>query len=305
MSKDKPLFDLDGMKEALASESFTMPYGLTLEEKRQFIKDCANGKIKGDSMSNGLIKADSLLSEALETLIQRGQLHDKAGEEERSLGKVAEMMTALKGVPYTAQDIGLVQICVKLVRSQQGNYHHDNFVDLAGYAALTGEEAHRQYLKEEALKPETKMYSYGDGVKENLPKFDPAKEKDISLFILNGYSAVIPNYPFVDIDPYLKEAPEQTSIVVEVGGRLVPRLSTDAVRKHLVEKSNPREHDLLADITLQVQDPRPCGGSWYSLNTSQRGVDTEEKFLSLLALSSLLAEYLDRAASRFHSPKKD
>lgn len=34
---------------ALASESFTMPKGLSREEKRQFIKDCANGKIKGDN----------------------------------------------------------------------------------------------------------------------------------------------------------------------------------------------------------------------------------------------------------------
>lgn len=103
-------------------------------------------------MSDKLNKAEDLLQEAYDTLVERGSLHDKAGVEERSLGKVAEMMTALKGHPYTAQDIGLVQICVKLVRSQQGNYHHDNFVDLAGYAALTGEEAHKQHLDGESKK---------------------------------------------------------------------------------------------------------------------------------------------------------
>lgn len=103
-------------------------------------------------MSDKLNKAEDLLQEAYDTLVERGSLHDKAGVEERSLGKVAEMMTALKGHPYTAQDIGLVQICVKLVRSQQGNYHHDNFVDLAGYAALTGEEAHKQHLDVESKK---------------------------------------------------------------------------------------------------------------------------------------------------------
>lgn len=111
-------------------------------------------------MSDKLNKAEDLLQEAYDTLVERGSLHDKAGVEERSLGKVAEMMTALKGQPYTAQDIGLVQICVKLVRSQQGNYHHDNFVDLAGYAALTGEEAHKQHLDGESKK--TRQVTNGD-----------------------------------------------------------------------------------------------------------------------------------------------
>lgn len=45
---DQPLFDIARMEEALASESFTMPAGLNREEQRQFIKDCANGKIKGE-----------------------------------------------------------------------------------------------------------------------------------------------------------------------------------------------------------------------------------------------------------------
>lgn len=117
-------------------------------------------------MSDKLNKAEDLLQEAYDTLVERGSLHDKAGVEERSLGKVAEMMTALKGQPYTAQDIGLVQICVKLVRSQQGNYHHDNFVDLAGYAALTGEEAHKQHLGAESKKAQ--KVSNG-----NAPHLDP------------------------------------------------------------------------------------------------------------------------------------
>lgn len=111
-------------------------------------------------MTDKLNKAEDLLQEAYDTLVERGKLHDKAGAEERSLGAVAEMMTALKGQPYTAQDIGLVQICVKLVRSQQGNYHHDNFVDLAGYAALTGEEAHKQHLDGESKK--TRQVTNGD-----------------------------------------------------------------------------------------------------------------------------------------------
>ena len=114
-------------------------------------------------MTEKLNKAEDLLKEAYDTLVERGKLHDKAGEQERSLGKVAEMMSILKGREFTAEDIGLVQICVKLVRSQQGNYHHDNFVDLAGYAALTGEEAHRLKLGADALKT-TAIASGASGV---------------------------------------------------------------------------------------------------------------------------------------------
>ena len=51
MQKAMPevLINIEKMEEAFASEVFTMPTGLTREQKRQYIKDCANGKIKGDS----------------------------------------------------------------------------------------------------------------------------------------------------------------------------------------------------------------------------------------------------------------
>lgn len=40
--------DIPRMEEALNSETFTMPLGLSREEKRQFIKDCANRESKDD-----------------------------------------------------------------------------------------------------------------------------------------------------------------------------------------------------------------------------------------------------------------
>lgn len=43
------IINISRLEEALASESFTMPTGLSREEKRQYIKDCANGKIKGET----------------------------------------------------------------------------------------------------------------------------------------------------------------------------------------------------------------------------------------------------------------
>jgi hypothetical protein len=42
---DAQVFDIERMKRALASPRFTIPNGLTHEERRQFILDCAAGKI--------------------------------------------------------------------------------------------------------------------------------------------------------------------------------------------------------------------------------------------------------------------
>lgn len=39
---------LQRLKQNLEGDSFTMPTGLTREQKRQFIKDCASGKVQPD-----------------------------------------------------------------------------------------------------------------------------------------------------------------------------------------------------------------------------------------------------------------
>lgn len=41
-------FDLDRMEEAFDAPSFTVPDGLTREKFRQWIIDCAEGKIEPD-----------------------------------------------------------------------------------------------------------------------------------------------------------------------------------------------------------------------------------------------------------------
>lgn len=40
---------LQRLKENLNGDTFTMPQGLTREQKRQFIQDCASGKVQPDS----------------------------------------------------------------------------------------------------------------------------------------------------------------------------------------------------------------------------------------------------------------
>lgn len=45
-------FDLKRMEECLKGPSYTMPEGLTREQRRQWVNDCASGLIAPDKESN-------------------------------------------------------------------------------------------------------------------------------------------------------------------------------------------------------------------------------------------------------------
>jgi hypothetical protein len=49
MTDDQPVyFDRERMERALAGPRWTLPQGLTREQRRQYILDCADGKIPPD-----------------------------------------------------------------------------------------------------------------------------------------------------------------------------------------------------------------------------------------------------------------
>lgn len=53
MSDPIVILDRGRMERALAGPFWTMPAGLSREEKRQYITDCANGKIEPDRKAEG------------------------------------------------------------------------------------------------------------------------------------------------------------------------------------------------------------------------------------------------------------
>lgn len=99
------------------------------------------------------VTAEDIIQEALDTLKERGTFYDTNGDgKERSLHRVAEianilLAASLKRGVLTGEDIGLLLIILKLVRSQQGDFRPDSFVDIAGYAGLTAEAAYDELQK--------------------------------------------------------------------------------------------------------------------------------------------------------------
>lgn len=83
--------------------------------------------------------------------IERGSVLDRAkalitgerakqhGEASETHGKIAERWSSRLGCTVTSKDVALMMIDVKLVRSQHNPTNEDNYVDIAGYAALAAE----------------------------------------------------------------------------------------------------------------------------------------------------------------------
>jgi len=87
-------------------------------------------------------KALQILNEAVQIMAERGKSYDKSGgQAERSMPKIVAMFNALTGHELTPEQGWKFMCCLKLARSEQGEYREDNYLDGAAYMALAGEEA--------------------------------------------------------------------------------------------------------------------------------------------------------------------
>lgn len=99
-------------------------------------------------------KADTTVSAHKVLLAAAGHLEDRAvtydnDQGERSIPLVIELFNKIRGKDLTPADGWLIQVLLKIVRANQGEFKLDNFEDLAAYAALWGEESandlHKQH----------------------------------------------------------------------------------------------------------------------------------------------------------------
>lgn len=74
---------------------------------------------------------EDILEEALR--ITSGDRQAQYGPPDQDFKRTAAMWTALKGVEFTAQDVAMFMVCLKLSR-QTHQRKRDNWVDIAGYA---------------------------------------------------------------------------------------------------------------------------------------------------------------------------
>lgn len=82
--------------------------------------------------------AHGFLDEASNTMKQRAALRDAEGGE-RTAAQIAKVFNAITGHDISEEDAWMFLIVLKIVRSRNGKYNRDDYVDLAAYSALLGE----------------------------------------------------------------------------------------------------------------------------------------------------------------------
>lgn len=68
---------------------------------------------------------------------------DKDSDGERSMGKTVQLFNTLTGHELTEEQGWMFMVCLKMVRSQSGNYQADDYIDGAAYFGLAGESANK------------------------------------------------------------------------------------------------------------------------------------------------------------------
>jgi hypothetical protein len=96
----------------------------------------------------------SSLSEAIEVLDQRGADHGDYVELHR---RIAQLWSAYLSVSIEPHQVAALMVLLKLARSELNPENNDNFVDLAGYAAIYAElrkiDRHTSPSEHEAAPP--------------------------------------------------------------------------------------------------------------------------------------------------------
>ena len=88
------------------------------------------------------ITAQSILQEAIDCISDRAPFRDANGE--KSIELAAKVFSELTGHDLTEYDACIFLACIKLARSQRGEFHVDDYTDCSSYIALAGEARARE-----------------------------------------------------------------------------------------------------------------------------------------------------------------
>ena len=88
------------------------------------------------------MKAQDILNSARDAIEERSAYRDT--DSGKSMDRTVRIFNHLTDTGLSERDGWLFLACVKLGRSQQGEFHADDYVDAASYIALAGEAAHGQ-----------------------------------------------------------------------------------------------------------------------------------------------------------------
>lgn len=69
---------------------------------------------------------------------------------ERSAARAAAILTAWTGQKHVEEDVWRTLLAVKMAREIQGQFHQDDYVDMAGYSSLLGESLDKKAAESRA-----------------------------------------------------------------------------------------------------------------------------------------------------------
>ena len=98
-----------------------------------------------------------------------GQREQDYGKPENNFARIAKLWNAYTGHGYAPADVAVMLALLKVARIGSGRLHLDNFVDLAGYAALAGELASQEADALKALKAQELKAMGAHELKEKSP----------------------------------------------------------------------------------------------------------------------------------------
>lgn len=95
------------------------------------------------------VKAYEFLEQGANEMRKRKEVYDpdKDSDGERSMAKTVEVFNALTGHELSEEQGWMFMVCLKMVRSQSGQYQADDYVDGAAYVGLAGECARKNRAK--------------------------------------------------------------------------------------------------------------------------------------------------------------
>ena len=126
-------------------------------------KVCVHGRPLEDKCviceAEAIIKEDltaqDILHEAIDCISDRAPFRDANGE--KSIELAAEVFNKLTAHDLTEYDACIFLACIKLARSQRGEFHRDDYTDACSYLALAAESRDGQ-LRPKGRRPAVREY---------------------------------------------------------------------------------------------------------------------------------------------------
>lgn len=138
------MFERRGYQATIKGDEGSLPTGGSSEMNchqhgENYVINCDHCTAVDEAIYD-LCRASDILAQAAAEMKDRGATYDQP-EGERSMGKTVAAFAAVTGVHMTEQQGWQFMELLKMVRSNQGGYRADSFVDGAAYASLAGEAA--------------------------------------------------------------------------------------------------------------------------------------------------------------------